>query len=350
MQRPSPRPLVITTSARSAVRIPDAGEAPRVDFQQIIEALDADVVYRAGSTPFQHWLDRKVLRGGDWRAAYGLRNVRPSVCLTLSESVGMPLALVGPRGVPHVMIAHNLTTKKRRMTARWTRYLQQVDRIVVLSRAQERFLRDEVGLAAERVVFVHDKVDHRFFVPSAAVAAQGNLVVAVGRERRDYATLVEAVRGTTLKLVIVPSSLWMPSDQIGRNTLPPNVEIRQGLAFTELRALYASAAAVAVPLMADVDYAAGVNAVLEGMAMAKPVVVSASRGLDSYLDDGAVRPVPPGNPAAMREALLEVIQSPATALALGQRARQIVEAGRNLDSYVAAIARTVTEAAAARRS
>ena len=48
--------------------------------------------------------------------------------------------------------------------------------------------------------------------------------------------------------------------------------------FTELRALYDAARLVVVPLR-PVDYAAGVNGLLEAMAMAKPVILTQTSGI-----------------------------------------------------------------------
>jgi len=246
------------------------------------------------------------------------------------------------------MIGHNLTTQRRRNFQRRTGFLNRIDRIIVLSRTQEAYLRKDVGLPAERVVFLHDKVDHRFFTPQGAHGS-GGYILAVGREQRDYATLVEAVRTTGHHTIIVPSSLWMSTDQVGRRSLPPNVEIRAGLSFIELRALYDAAAIIAVPVLPGVDYAAGVNAVLEGMSMAKPVVVSGSPGLEGYLDPSKMRIVTPGDPLAMGAALSQLTSEPEEARSLGQAARAVVDAGRNLDSYIDIVVATVRDSMGAPR-
>jgi glycosyltransferase involved in cell wall biosynthesis len=334
------RPLVITTATLDAAQIPDDGSVPRIDFVEVAAALDAEILWPIPASPFEQWLDRKVLRAGDWRQTWTIRHRTPSAFLTVSEGGGLPLSLLGPRGVPQVMIAHNLTSRRRRAFQRFTSFLKRIDRIIVLSRAQEAYLRDEVGLPPERIVFLHDKVDHRFFVPQGAQGS-GGFIFAVGREQRDYVTLVEAVRDTNMRAIIVPSSQWRPAHPIAGRALPPNVEIRTGLAFTELRALYDAAAVVAVPILPDVHYAAGVNAVLEGMAMAKPVVVSDSPGLAGYLDDSFTRVAPPGDVRAMRATLTRLMESPDEGRALGVRARAVVDAGRNLDSYVAGIVNTM---------
>jgi glycosyltransferase involved in cell wall biosynthesis len=329
------RPLVVAAAPASHADLP----APRVDYVEVAAALHAQTVYPQPGARWQRWLDAKVLRGGAWRYAWQLRRAAPDALLTLSETTGLPLALLARREVPHVMIAHNLTTPRRRAFQRKTRVLQRIARIIVVSRAQEHYLRDEVGLPAERVVFLHDKVDHAFFKPQDVPS--GGYILSVGREQRDYRTLIEAVRGTRLRLVIIPSSLWMPSHEIADGALPPNVEIRQQLPFVELRALYAAAAAVAVPIRSGVDYAAGVNAVLEGMAMAKPVIVSASPGLTGYLDERCVRVVPAGDHVALRASLLQLTEASDDARALGQHARAVIEGRLNLDGYVNGVVKVV---------
>ena len=122
-----------------------------------------------------------------------------------------------------------------------------------------------------------------------------------------------------------------------------------------LRDLYARAAIVVVPL-ADVDFQAGVTTILEAMAMGKPVIVTHSQGQTDVVEDrrmrrAATRParvrvsftrqlaqelghpveptglyVPPADPAALRQAIVYLLDHPEERARLGAAGRRTVEA------------------------
>ena len=122
------------------------------------------------------------------------------------------------------------------------------------------------------------------------------------------------------------------------------VSLRRGLTFVALRDLYERASLVVVPLLPGTNYAAGVNTVLEAMAMRKPLIVTDTPGIRDYVEPNkTARVVPPGDPAALARAIAEMLEDRACAQTLARNARQIVENGRNLDGYVAAIAAVVRE-------
>jgi glycosyltransferase involved in cell wall biosynthesis len=213
----------------------------------------------------------------------------------------------------------------------------------VLSRVQERYLRDEVGLAPERIRFVYDKVDHRFWT-SRGAPSDGS-VLAVGTQGRDYRTLIAALGGTGIPVTIVAGSLWVGADTRDLDDLPANVATVTGLTFEDLRSRYERAAVVVVPLERDLRYAGGVNAVLEGMAMGKAVVVSATPGISDYVEDGVTaRVVPPGDPTRLRAVVADLLADSRQRSALGTRARALIDRDRNLDTFVRAVAGIAQEA------
>lgn len=348
-------PLVLSSSPAPGVAVASEPE-PRVDVVEIARALQATLAFAspAGQNGLMARAERAL--ASDVRQAWAARRGAPaSVYVSLSEKVGLPLALLGtPRGRPHVLLAHHLTSARKRALHRRTGYLHRFARVVVLCRTQERYLLDEAGLPAEKVRFVYDKVDHRFFAPlpnsesEAAGNNAGGYVLSVGRERRDYETLMASARTLPdVRFVIVASSPW--SRQSGNSQtdqeLPTNVSLQRGLSFVALRDLYARADLVVVPLQPGTDYAAGVNGVLEAMAMQKPLIVSDTPGIRDYVSpsEAAARAVPAGDDAALARAIREMRSDPAAAQTLGGNARRIVEAGRNLDGYVAAVANAVRE-------
>jgi glycosyltransferase involved in cell wall biosynthesis len=286
-------------------------------------------------------LARLERRAGGWRQAVRARRSDARAFLSFSEKNGMALVALERRR-PQVLIAHNLTTPRRRALQRATRWLGRVDRVIVLCRSQADYLRDEAGLSDERVRFVYDKVDHRFYAPRGA--PEEGYVLAVGETRRDYPTLLDAVRALRVPTVLVCSSPWTGHSAGPPIDPPPNVSLRRGLSFPELRDLYGRASVVVVPLHGGLDFAAGVNGVLEAMAMRKPVVVTGTTGIADYVRDGQdARVVPAGDPEAMRIAIHELLTDRDQAERLAANARAVVDAGRNLDGFVEAVRGVLAE-------
>ncbi len=354
-------PLVLASHSKPTFAAGEGapGDTPRSDFLEIVRALHADVLYPlAARNALLRAVEAQTASdiGQAWRAFK--RRDQTRVYVSLSEKVGVPLGLflrgAGSKGerVPHVLIAHRLTSSKKRVLQTRLRYLDGFDRIVVLCQAQAQYLTDEAGIAPDKVRCIHDKVDHRFWTPgkNETVAPPCGPVVAVGRERRDVATLLNAARlMPNQAFVIVASSLWIASDRKGGEmckNVPPNVTFCERLEWTALRDLIRRASVVVVPLLAETDYAAGVNAVLEAMATAKPLVVTQTPGLSDYVrDNQTCRIVPPADAVALRDATTDLLQNPAEAARLGANARRVIESGRNLDTYVEVIKNVVCEVA-----
>ncbi len=264
--------------------------------------------------------------------------------LSTSEKVGLPLALRGTAEVPHVLIAHNLRSARKKLLHRLTGVLRTGFRAVVcLSQSQETFLRDVVNLPAERVYRLYHNVDTEFWRPGPGDSAEGEYLLAVGRENRDYRTAVEAARKLGLPLTIVAGSLWSSRGLgMASSDVPVNVTVRQGfVSYTDLRALYAGARLVVVPLNAC-DYAAGSTGALEAMAMGKASVVTGTEGLAEYVRDGETnRVVPPGDAPAMADAVRALWDDAPSRRALGAAGRARVEQEMSLDGYAARLARIV---------
>src|SRR5437879_271955 len=158
---------------------------------------------------------------------------------------------------------------------------------------------------------------------------------AARRERRDYGTLIEAVRGLDLVVTVAAASAWSRNDPLPDQTLPANV-VKRRLDYRGLRDLYDRSEFVVVPLQ-DVDFQAGSLVMYEAMAMGKAVIATRTR---AHRDGDIVRDgetgllVPPGDPGALREAIVRLHTDPAAARRMGENARRVVEASLNHDTYV----------------
>jgi glycosyltransferase involved in cell wall biosynthesis len=344
-------PLVLVGNHKQ-IRLTTAGsrppDSPRNDYDALAARLGmaSAAAARLAARP-PGWLrrleDASKLDLNEALAAAGLLACA-SVLVSLSERVAIPLAAAlrfQRRRVPHVVVAHKLSSGLKTVLLKAWPLQRSFTRLVCLARPQISYATRVLGMDPGRVLFAPSSVDAAFFHPLAI--EEDDFVLAVGNEQRDYPTLLQALAGTGLKLTIVASSPWSSS----RVSLAqaPNLTLLQGLPWEELRRLYAAARLVVVPLH-SVDYAAGVTGLLEGMAMARPVIAARTPGLEGYLADRSTgRCVPPADPLALRQAILDLWESPAERARLAANARRAVEEELSLDLAVERMARIVEEAA-----
>ena len=135
-------------------------------------------------------------------------------------------------------------------------------------------------------------------------------------------------------MVIAAGSPWSKrSDTTADQTIPPNVTVRRFSQY-DLRDLYARSEFLVMPLF-DVDFQAGVTALLEGMAMSKAVICSRTPGQTDVVIEGETGLyVEPGNVAELREKIVHLLQRPSLAAEMGANGRLRIEREMSLDHYV----------------
>jgi glycosyltransferase involved in cell wall biosynthesis len=352
----------------------------RKDYRVLAETLGADLVDRShvqrssiakrlarfvGIAPAQAWLAWQK------RSAY-------DVILTDGEHIGIPLALLlklSRSKVAHLTIGHRITAAKKRPFFKVLKAHAQISCIVVHSRRQYDLAIRELGIPPERLALIPYQVDVDFWRPESV--PEERLICSAGLEFRDYPTLVQAVDGLDVKLVIGAASHWSRRKDSTQDVgLPENVQVA-AFGYQALRRLYARSAIVIVPLD-DVDFQAGVTTILEAMAMGKPVIVTHSLGQTDVVEDrraatrGAqprIRPVSllrafavsaglaleptgfyvlPRDPQALRRAILHLLDHPVERRKLGQSARRTVESLLTVDQFAARVRQLVVAAAAGR--
>jgi glycosyltransferase involved in cell wall biosynthesis len=166
-------------------------------------------------------------------------------------------------------------------------------------------------------------VDELFYTP--AEAGDSRTVLTVGKDlARDYGAFLEAVGdlAAPVRLAVHPRNL------VGLR-LPANAEAGL-LSSLELREAYAQAACVVLPQRRDGyrygSEGGGLTALLEAMAMGRPIVASERAILRDYVDDGVeALIVPAEDPAALRTAIDRVLGDRDLAARLGAAARARVE-------------------------
>ncbi|WP_273652139.1 glycosyltransferase family 4 protein [Cellulomonas fimi] len=198
--------------------------------------------------------------------------------------------------------------------------LRRMDGVFVNSSAQVEPLQAALGRSGPPVSFFTFGVDHEFF--SAQPPAPAPLVVSVGGDRdRDPTTLFAALSRVHEARPDVEIVVQNASDV----PAPPGVTKVPRLSHTELRDLYARASVVAIATRPNL-HMSGLTVSLESMATARPVVLTATPGHEDYHRDGETALlVEPQEPTDLADRVLDLLDDPDAAIALGQRARQAVE-------------------------
>jgi glycosyltransferase involved in cell wall biosynthesis len=324
--------------------------APRRDFVDLARAIGAEVVdagrVEADADPVVRRAGHRV--GPAWaQVIWAYRHRREyDVCYSDAERVGIPLAALfklsrAPTG--HVMLAHWLSPPQKALPLRLLKLYTHIDRIVCRIEQQRR-VAERLGVPPEQVVVIAKGVDHRFWRPLPEVPVE-DVICTAGLERRDYATLIEALRDTDLRAVLAAASPYFRDSGVG-TALPANATLGH-FDYPALRHLYARSRFAVMPLL-DVDFQAGITAVLEAMAMGKAVVLTRTRGMVSA---GLIRDgehglyVPPGDPVAMREALVYLWEHPAEADRMGRAGRAAIEERFTLDHLVQGLASVLGDVA-----
>lgn len=339
------------------------GQRPLADYVAMGEAFGADLLdYNAArrkSGRFGALLEH--LGGPNLLLAWAcyLERRRYKVIFTDGEQVGLPLAFllkflskgVRPR---HLMIAHILSTRFKKLLLDLFRLYTHIDFFFTYSNWQKHFIVKRWVLPIERVVLTPFMVDADFFSPAAAETAvipdlalnlNGKpLICSVGLEFRDYPTLIEAVRGMDLQLVVAAASPWSKrADTTAGEDIPENVVVR-GFSQYELRELYRLSRFMVMPLY-YVAFQAGVTAILEAMAMQKPIVCSRTPGQTDVIMDGQNGLyVTPQNTVELRAAIERLLEDESEVSRMGLNARKQIEQEMSLERYVSRLNRYVRQA------
>jgi glycosyltransferase involved in cell wall biosynthesis len=256
-----------------------------------------------------------------------------SLYLSASEKSAIPLSFLMSalrEDAPHILIGHHLSSIQKTRLYRYWKFREHISHVICVSQAQAEFAVHSMDFPDSKVDFLYDKVDHRFFRPDNN--REGDYILAIGQEQRDYRTLVDAIEGTGIQLVIVASSPWSQFNL--EITERPNVSLVSHIPYTELRDLYNGAGLILVPLFEN-NYGAGLNTMLEAMAMAKPLIITKTIGIENYVQHGETGIFStPGNPGELRDKILQLWGDQKECKRLGSNARQAVVDHMNIDIYV----------------
>lgn len=254
---------------------------PRRDIIELSQRLDADVLMRTSKGARKGLLGKLIgpQMKHAWRAA--ATRDRYSTIFADGEHVGLPLAVTlfvrRRRSTRLVILGHYVDKPWKRLLLRIGTRLVPQGTLILHSATQAASARGTLGRGWDLALLPY-QVDTAFWSPEpTAPKVNRPMIVSAGSENRDYQSLIEAVRELDVDLTIASGSHWARKQAVA-DGVPSNVTLlRDVLSFAELRDLYSRATVVVVPLR-EVSNQSGITTLLEGMSMAKPVVVSATLG------------------------------------------------------------------------
>ncbi len=330
-----------------------AGREPRLDMFELATALGgADLIDFGDVERSDDPAVRLTARAGGNSAAVAMLGFRKrakyDAFFTTGEDIGLPLAMLLKASrfrASHTMIAHTLFPAKKQAFFK-VGVGSALDRVLVYSTSEERLAIDRLGLPPAKVERLYYHADQQFFRPQE-IAIEPDLICAAGQLLRDYDTLIDAVRDLPVRVQIAAGSPWIERPLEPRRALPAGVTWGK-LNRYDLRSMYARAALAVVPILQN-HYQTGIATILEMMAMGKCVIATRTHGQTDTIVDGVTGVyVPPGDPAALRRAIQELLADPERAARLGAAARKFVEERASLDVFVERIVRSIEAGPAAR--
>jgi glycosyltransferase involved in cell wall biosynthesis len=319
------------------------GQCPRSVMIQLARRLGAIIHTPHGGLKISTW-DRacsKLLGSPEnWALARELVDATgpEDIIFCNSAIAGLPIAALcrGRQDRPKIAVfAHNLDRPRGRIALRLSKASSHVDWFLACSQHQVNFLIDYLNLPPQKVTFVWDQTDLNFFSPGpAALQKRRPIVMSVGLEQRDYRTLAAATADLPIDVKI--SGFSCDSRVIAKSfpdVLPNNMS-RQFYEWTDLVQLYRDADVVIVSTFPN-RYAAGVQVMMEAMACGRPTVVTRTEGLQAYLsgNNGVVQ-IPPGDPVAMRQAIVRLLEDREEAERLSKIASSIAKERHDSDFFV----------------
>lgn len=328
------------------------GLAPRHDMLALADALNATLVTPEvdswGKTGKFSRFTR--LFSVAWRG-FTLRDQYDMIISDLDHTGGV-LAILFKltrtrRG--HIVICHG---KLSRSFGAWMvrifRLYTHIDRFLCYGAVVEERLKKWARVPEDQVKLVLHPADHHFWRPS--IREPERLISSAGMYRRDYPTLVQAVRDMDVRVEIAAFSPWVKP-----GIRPPDVDLPGNVYFTRLpptllRDLYARSLFVVVPVHETASQA-GSLVIYEAMSMGKAVVATGTEGQQgmSLIRDGKTGfYVKPGDVESWRKVISYLLENPQEAILMGQAARAEVEHRLNLDQYISDMAGVVRSISAAR--
>jgi glycosyltransferase involved in cell wall biosynthesis len=223
---------------------------------------------------------------------------------------------------PTVLTAHDLLPREPRPGQAWAqrRLYDAVDAVVVHSGYGRELLVSELGVDPGKVRVIHHGAFRHLTVlerevplPAGLAAVEGPVVLFFGllRPYKGLETLLEAWRGVSgAELWIVGRPRMDLEPLRAQATSQSRVRfIPRFVSDAELPAFFRRADIVVLPY-ARTERLDWSGVLATALAFGRPTVVSEIGGFGELASEGAVRLVPPGDPDALRAALVGLLADP----------------------------------------
>jgi len=251
-------------------------------------------------------------------------------------------------GIPVIATAHgkNYYAEKWRRRAAY-RFVARQSVMVAVSHDLKRFLAQRVAIPPERIRVVHNGIDlSRYAVHEGNHAVRAKLGISASQRVIGTVGNLFAVKGQTYlmracKAVVsaFPNCVLLVAgegEQLGAlEKEASNLGIARNVRFLGFRddvpALLQAMEVFVLPSLSE-----GLPlALLEALALQKPVVATNVGGIPEIVEDGVTGYlVPPKNPEALADKILLLLRDPQMASNIGQAGRKRVEVTFGLDQMV----------------
>lgn len=277
--------------------IDDFGTRSDLSFTKITSLNALNSWHKRGSTtPFGEWLFYL-------KHAFKAIRMRPDGIITsfpqLAFAAAILLMLVGNRKTPLIAWTFNLGSVSQAWKGRIAGLiLRRVDIFIVHSCVEEKVYSDWLKIPKHRFRFIPLQ---RGAPPKFEGSTTPPYIVSMGSANRDYSTLIEAISGADIPVIIISKESILA-------TIPdlPQVTKMHSLPYVECLKILAGARLNIVPLK-NIVTASGQISFLNAMRMGIPTIATKSAGTVDYIEDmktGIL--IEPNDAEAMQEAILKL--------------------------------------------
>ena len=210
--------------------------------------------------------------------------------------------------------AFNFTTLPQGLRRyRMAKAFQRIDRFVVFSNFERKLYSAYFDIPINKIMMTHWAVQPPIpaFLPPTLPR---NYICAIGSNSRDYPLLMKAMEALPHISLVLVTSL-----EACRNLhIPPNVKVLSNLPIQEVWNVIQHSQFMVLPLQ-HAEVPCGHVTLVNSLFLKKPVIITASVGIEDYIQDGFNGvTVPPGDRKAFIEAISKLWETPSLLQALGE--------------------------------
>lgn len=222
---------------------------------------------------------------------------------------------------------------------------KHIDHIITWNSYQHQYAIKNLQIPPEKMTLVKYPIDQAFWEAGilGLDSASCETICSAGFEMRDYPTLLKALDPLKIKCHLAADSVRIVGGPVSyRQYLSPNMTqnplVTIGrLSAIQLRELYAKSRFIIVPLY-QTDTDNGITTILQAMFMGKAVICSRTIGQVDVIEDGVTGIfVPPNDPIALREAIVDLWENPAKADQIGKAAQNYVRQHHSIEKFAGAV-------------